>query len=117
MHCRWGLCITGPLTSPAVCIQTCIAQTLHMQLGGVVVGLGLILGHMTKYIHIHARHMYCCALFAQVQVLMSCRKSCMMDLVIMPKTLVLIATYTCEEGEWVVELDPREVNGRGWGEV
>ena len=35
----------------------------------------------------------------------------------MPKRLVLIATYTCGEGEWVVELDPREVNGHGWGGV
>ena len=58
-------------------MQTYIAQTLRMQLGGVVVGLGLILGHMTKYIYIHARHMYCYELFAQV--LMLCMKSCMYD--------------------------------------
>ena len=36
--------------------------------------------------HIHARHMYYCALSAHVL--------CMVDLVIMPERLVLIATYT-----------------------
>ena len=36
---------------------------------------------------VHCLHMYCV---------------CMMDLVIMPKRLVLIATYICGEGEWVV---------------
>ena len=38
---------------------------------------------------VHCLHMYCV---------------CMMDLLIMPKRLVLIATYTCGEGEWVVGL-------------
>ena len=45
--------------------------------------------------HIHARHMFLYALSAHVL--------CMVDLVIMPERLVLIATYTCGEGEWVVE--------------
>ena len=62
----------------------------------MVGGFGLILGHMTKCTYmqgictiVHCLHMYCV---------------CMMDLVIMPKTLIFIATYTCGEGEWVVGL-------------
>ena len=40
--------------------------------------------------------MYYCALFAHVL--------CMMDLEIMPKRLILIATYTCGKGECEVVL-------------
>ena len=39
-----------------------------------------------------------CALFAHVLCMHD------MDLVIMPKRLVLIATYTCGESEWMVGL-------------
>ena len=49
MHCRWGLCI-GPSNSPC-CMHANMHCTDSSQVGGVVVGLGLLLGHMTKCIH------------------------------------------------------------------
>ena len=44
------------------------------------------------------------AILFTIYCALSAHVLCMMDLVIMAKTLVLIATYTCEEGEWMVGL-------------
>ena len=51
---------------PAVCKQTALHRLITGRRGHVVVGLGLILGHMTKCTHmqgictiVHCLHMYC----------------------------------------------------------
>ena len=68
---------------------------------GVVVGLGHILGHMTKCTYMQD---ICTIVHVCTIVHMFAHVLCKTGLVIMPKTLVLTATYTCGEGEWMVEL-------------
>ena len=81
-------------------MHTNIHCTDSSQVGGGGCWVGSHIGshdkmHTQDIIYIIYYNIYC-ALFAHVL--------CMMDLVIMPKRLVLIATYTCGEGEWVVGL-------------
>ena len=104
-----GACALVLQQALAVYMQTCIAQTHHRWEGTCGCWVGSHIGSHDKctymqgirmYYYVHCLHMYCV---------------CMMDLVIMPKRLVLIATTPVGKVSGWLNFDPREVNWLGWG--